>query len=174
LLGVAQQATACKCAQDPEAPPEGSEAAVVADLEGSTVVFAGRVTGMQRRIRLFLGITRYRFLTRGDRELTEEEEDRIFSRRVRLKVEEAFKGTASREVVLYTGWGGGDCGYEFRRGSRYLVYANGSGDWLYTGICRATKGIEKAAGEIAILREVAQPASPGAGDLRKARRKPAT
>lgn len=78
---------------------------------------------MQSRIRLLFRIPRYLFLTRGDRDLAEGVEERIFLRRVQLKVEEPFKGVAARNVVLYTGWGGGDCGYMFGRGARYLVYA---------------------------------------------------
>lgn len=154
LLG-AQTAAACKCVQNPSGPPAGSETAIAADLADSTAVFTGRVTRMQSRIRLYLRIPRYLFLTRGDREIPEEEEERIFRRRIRLRVEESFKGTAGRDVILYTGWGGGDCGYEFERGSRYLVYASEYGGGLYTGICYGTTRAEKAGDEIAILRRLA-------------------
>lgn len=164
LLGGVQQAAACKCAQDPDAPPEGSEAWIAADLAGSTVVFTGRVARMQSRIRLAFIIPRYLFLARGGRDLTDEEADKLFRRRVQLKVKESFKGTAVHKVVLYTGWGGGDCGYGFQRGSRYLVYANASDNGLYTGICHATKRIEAAGAEIVILRQLARLES---GDPRK-------
>jgi hypothetical protein len=156
LIAAPQQAAACKCARDLNALPEGSEAAVAADLEGSDVVFSGKVIGLQSRARLFLRIPRYWFMTRGDRELSDEEEYRILRRRVRLKVEEAFKGVPGDKVVLYTGWGGGDCGYGFRRGSRYLVYGRDSYGDLYTGICLATKAMEDAAGEIEILRRLSK------------------
>lgn len=155
FLGGVQQASACKCVRDPEAPPEGSEIAISADMADSTAVFSGRVTRIESRVRLFLRLPIYWFKTRGGRELTDEEEYRIFRRRVQLAVEEPFKGTASNEVVLYTGWGGGDCGYGFQSGSCYLVYASDYNDGLYTGICSATKPVESAAGEIAILRRLA-------------------
>lgn len=156
LLWVdAQPAAACKCVRNPSGPPEGSEAAIAADLGGATAVFTGKVSGMQSRIRLWLRIPRYLYLTRGDRELEEEEEDRILRRRVQLKVEESFKGVAVRQVVLYTGWGGGDCGYLFRRGSRYLVYASDYDGGLYTGICLPTKPVEEAGAEVGILRRLA-------------------
>lgn len=56
---------------------------------------------------LLLRVPRYLYLTRGDRELTDEEEDRLFRRKVRLRVEEPFKGAEPGRIVLFTGWGGG-------------------------------------------------------------------
>lgn len=41
-------------------------------------------------------------------------------------VEEGLKGVSGREVDVVTGGGGGDCGYHFKAGERYLVYAYGS------------------------------------------------
>lgn len=45
---------------------------------------------------------------------------------VRLRVEEPLKGGA-REMTVVTGAGGGDCGYPFNVGGRYLVYASAAG-----------------------------------------------
>lgn len=117
-LGSTGDALACKCAIDPDAPPEGSPAAVDADLEGSDAVFMATVRGMHSRARLLLRAPRYLFLTRGDRELTDEQEDQMFRRKVWLRVEEPFKGADRGRIVLSTGWGGGDCGYRLRRGDR--------------------------------------------------------
>lgn len=62
-------------------------------------------------------------------------EDRIdiqrFGRQVNIRVgllahfiiEEPLKGIEKGEVDLMTGGGGGDCGYPFKEGERYLVYA---------------------------------------------------
>jgi len=41
-------------------------------------------------------------------------------------VEEGLKGISVREVDVVTGGGGGDCGYHFKAGERYLVYAHGT------------------------------------------------
>jgi hypothetical protein len=114
---------------------------------------------------------RYLFLTRGDREIPEDKEERLLRRRVRLKVEESFKGVATRKAVLYTGWGGGDCGYEFERGARYLVYASDYAGGLYTGICYGTKKAERAESELAILRRIGgeQSSSPLNQNLREKR-----
>jgi len=40
-----------------------------------------------------------------------------------MAVEEALKGITQKEVDVVTGGGGGDCGFGFREGERYLVYA---------------------------------------------------
>src|SRR6266550_3127015 len=58
----------------------------------------------------------------------------------RFSVTESFRNTAipGQEIVVYTGNGGGDCGYPFAVGSSYLVYAFASKDELTTGICTPT------------------------------------
>lgn len=44
--------------------------------------------------------------------------------RYTLQVERWFKGRiATEEVVVYTGMGGGDCGYDFELNKRSIVYA---------------------------------------------------
>src|SRR6266403_3470355 len=61
---------------------------------------------------------------------------------VHFSVEESFYGAAEAggETVIYTGSGGGDCGYPFVVGTSYLVYAGvGSDGRLSTGICHGTQ-----------------------------------
>ncbi|MEP6719627.1 MAG: hypothetical protein ABJB21_10810 [bacterium] len=57
-----------------------------------------------------------------------------------FSVTESFRGPAipGKEIVVYTGGGGGDCGYPFTVGTSYLVYAFASKDELTTGICTPT------------------------------------
>ena len=43
---------------------------------------------------------------------------------VQFTVEESLKGVATKTVDVVTGMGGGDCGYKFETGERYLVYAH--------------------------------------------------
>ena len=50
LAGNAQQAIACKCARNPNAPPEGSEEAVKATLEGLEAEMAATEIAILRRI----------------------------------------------------------------------------------------------------------------------------
>ena len=61
-------------------------------------------------------------------------------RQVRLVVLESFSGKqrVGDEVVVETGWGGGDCGYPFQDGGRYLVYASNFRGRLSTSICSET------------------------------------
>src|SRR5690348_8564388 len=48
--------------------------------------------------------------------------DVYFGKLARISVVEIFKGVSSPEITVVTGNGGGDCGYPFERGKRYLVY----------------------------------------------------
>ena len=59
---------------------------------------------------------------------------------VRLEANEVFRGDASGEVELATGFGGADCGYPFELGGQYLVFAyrNEAADSFSTGTCTAT------------------------------------
>ncbi len=60
----------------------------------------------------------------------------------------AWAGVKSRRVLVFTGTGGGDCGYSFEVGRAYVVWANRD-DWrvpqdLSTGICTFTAPLEAA------------------------------
>jgi hypothetical protein len=57
---------------------------------------------------------------------------------VKFRVENIWKGKLSQEVTIFTGQGGGDCGYRFEVGESYLVYASGSNERLSTNICQRT------------------------------------
>src|SRR5229473_4088603 len=61
---------------------------------------------------------------------------------VHFSVDESFSGGAEPggETVVYTGSGGGDCGYPFVVGTSYLVYAGAGPDGrLSTGTCHGTQ-----------------------------------
>ena len=58
---------------------------------------------------------------------------------------------ADSVVVLRTGEGGGDCGYHFRIGERYLVYALGPVEALETSICSRTRRARQARADLAAL-----------------------
>lgn len=154
LLALPDAAGACKCARALDAPPEGSPEAVSAALAWYDVVFVGKVTRMPSRVRMYLQVARYLWKTRGDRELSDEEEDEMFLRRIRFVVETPFKGVTEKNFALDTGWANGDCGYPFRRGERYLVYATSWNGESYTGICHDTKPLSEAGGEVEILKSL--------------------
>jgi protocatechuate 3,4-dioxygenase beta subunit len=93
-----------------------------------------------------------------------------------LVVEESLKGITQKEVDLVTGGGGGDCGYPFSEGERYLVYAypNRRGDAedanrmssahlagsgvkvipgsLTTSICTRTRPLKYAQNDLELIR----------------------
>lgn len=75
---------------------------------------------------------------------------------VHFTVEAAYKGISSPEVQVKTGLGGGDCGYPFRRGERYLVYAyvDPQTSQLTTSICTLTKPLAHAESDLAYIRTV--------------------
>jgi hypothetical protein len=74
-------------------------------------------------------------------------------RRVRFRIDRAYRGTVSGEVDVYTGLGGGDCGFNFARGQKYLVFAGTFQGRLNTGICSPTKRLADAAIELAYLND---------------------
>jgi hypothetical protein len=72
----------------------------------------------------------------------------------KFAVLQPFLGVEATEVEVATGHGGGDCGYEFRKGETYLVYASrrGEGGPLVTGICTRTRPVSDAAEDFEFLR----------------------
>lgn len=71
---------------------------------------------------------------------------------VYLRQIETFRGPAGSKVIV-TGAGGSDCGYNFTRGEKYLVYAYTEKDGrLHTNICTRTKVASGVSGEIDYLR----------------------
>jgi len=71
---------------------------------------------------------------------------------VKLKVESSWKGNLPAEVTVFTGRGGGDCGFHFEVSESYLIYAYGSGNGsLGTNICQRTAGISGAGLDLKIL-----------------------
>src|ERR1044072_1446300 len=69
----------------------------------------------------------------------------------KFSIEQAYLGVAGSEVEIFTGSGGGDCGFTFQTGQSYLVYAYRYNDKLSTSICTRTKPFSKATEDIAFL-----------------------
>lgn len=59
-------------------------------------------------------------------------------RSVDFDVRESQKGSVAERVTVSTGWGDGDCGFDFETGKEYVVYAYGDEGQLDTGICSGT------------------------------------
>jgi hypothetical protein len=67
--------------------------------------------------------------------------DRDIDRKfVRFAIDGMTRGVQGPQVELWTGMGGGDCGFDFKQGERYVVYASRHPDGaLSTGICSRTR-----------------------------------
>jgi hypothetical protein len=81
--------------------------------------------------------------------------DDFKDRLVSFEVERSYRGWEAKTAEIVTGWGGGDCGYDFREGVRYLVYAYPHRETgkLYTGICQRTRPLSAASEDLEYLRK---------------------
>ncbi len=123
-LGAESEALACSCMMS--GPP--CQAAWTAD-----VVFAGTVRAVEEIDHDGLGAP-YRSML------------------VRFDVERGFVNAAPGPVEIVTGTGGGDCGYSFAIGGRYLVYAwKTPSSRLSTGSCSRTRPLDKAEEDLRYL-----------------------
>lgn len=72
--------------------------------------------------------------------------------KVSFTVERVLTGMSkgTKDAEIFTGMGGGDCGYHFERGVRYIVYSYKEPDGrLSTGICSRTKLLADAVEDLA-------------------------
>jgi hypothetical protein len=74
-----------------------------------------------------------------------------------VRVLESFRGgqNVGEIVRVKTGMGGGDCGYRFKIGEKYLIDASKNIDVLLTGICSLTAPVEQSQVELRALRDIA-------------------
>jgi hypothetical protein len=82
-----------------------------------------------------------------------------------LQIERNYRGQDGKSTVeVVTGEGGGDCGFSFEEGKRYLVYAypHPATGKLYTGICQRTRLLTEAAEDLEYFGKKDDPAH-GAG-----------
>jgi hypothetical protein len=80
---------------------------------------------------------------------------REYGMRITFEVDRVWKGGHSSSISLETGRGGGDCGYEFVLGQRYLVYVESDVYFGDTHICTRTKPLAAAGSEVRELSRVA-------------------
>jgi hypothetical protein len=133
LIGAAPSAMACTCG--------GTFAGAhpCSSYWSSDAVFTGQVSEIERRQTDFgNGVVGNRFVI------------------VHFLVDEAFRGVSGKTFDVYTGSGGGDCGYSFNRGERYIVYGhrNKEDGRIWTGICGATKPLAGATPDLEYARAV--------------------
>ncbi|HEX7176253.1 MAG TPA: carboxypeptidase-like regulatory domain-containing protein [Pyrinomonadaceae bacterium] len=151
LVVFSVEARACSCAGS--APP--CEA-----YWRASAVFVGQVVGVSN-VRV----------EEGEGENKHEQGWRAF----RFAVERPLRGVADAYVEVLTGGGGGDCGYGFERGGRYIIYAyrDEKTQRLYTGICSRTQPVAEAGEDLRYIDGLSQgPPAGGAiyGQVLRARR----
>ena len=110
-----------------------SEPPVQEELEKSAAVFSGKVIDIR------------------------EESQFNPKRSVLFEVSNSWKGVHETQIIVATGLGGGDCGFDFEKEKEYLVYANESSMYgdkqLSTTICDRTTEMATAQKDLAILGE---------------------
>lgn len=98
-------------------------------MEASSAVFSGKVVSIEKE---------------GD-----------FEKAVTLEVGDVWKGVDAKKVIVYTAKDGAACGFGFKEGSKYLVYATllkrGEGKALSTNLCSRTKPLADAKEDIEAL-----------------------
>lgn len=130
LLSSARTINACSCL-GPEPPCQA--------FGSASAVFSGRVA----EITLFTG---------------NDKPGRNYQQKlVRFVVSQSYRGISGTSAETVTGSGGGDCGYPFKVGESYLVYAsqNPRDKKLYAGICSRTRPLSEAGEDLRYLQSLA-------------------
>ena len=140
-LMVSPAANACSCAAATDEQL----------LERSDLVFEGEVVDSGLRYwRVALSMLQSVFGVDD-----QEDYERRWGIKLEFSVERSWKGDAGEYVDLFTGRGGGDCGYPFEQGTKYLVFASrGKDGELVTSICERPAPIEQASETIAKLEKL--------------------
>ncbi len=73
---------------------------------------------------------------------------------VKLSVQEAYKGVSFNQVIVSTNSSEPACGFPFKIGEQYVVYANEHDGKLYTSICMRTLPVKFAGKDLAYLRKL--------------------
>jgi hypothetical protein len=68
-----------------------------------------------------------------------------------FSVSRVWKGPEKSSLVAVTPYESASCGYPFKEGQSYLVYARGSGDTLSVNSCSRTKVLESAGADLILL-----------------------
>jgi len=74
--------------------------------------------------------------------------------KVTITVQEAFKGVDAKKLVVRTASSEAACGFPFKKGEQYLVYATEWKGQLYTSICQRTRPARFATEDLAYLRKM--------------------
>jgi hypothetical protein len=108
---------------------------------------------------------------------TREEIDFALPRIFTFSVEQTFLGLQTREIEVSTGMGSSDCGYDFKLGTRYLIYAfdYSKNHRLTTSTCSRTRPFTDASEDFEFFRSFQSRAGVTIqGEVKRARQNVAT
>ena len=71
--------------------------------------------------------------------------------KMQVDVLRSWKGVETKQVTVYTGMGGGDCGMPLSPGDHYLFYAHEWQENLSIGICNRTQRMSSASEDMQFL-----------------------
>jgi hypothetical protein len=135
----------CSCVQ----PPPGTETA--RDLaqwraDRSDAIFEARVASVELKWALIEAKV-------GAVIPADIEDDNSPAMHISFDVSRSYRGEQQKNTRIWTGVGGGDCGFDFQAGEKYLVYAfaDESGR-LSTGICSGTALLDERKADVSYLR----------------------
>ena len=131
-------ASACSCSI-PGSPKEGVEFA----LSDSEAVFSGEVVDFEKGADSIFGPTE----------------------RVSFRVSEVWKGAQRETLEVSTPTQGSACGYAFKEGQEYLVYAYTGKHGLETDSCSLNKPLSKAEADLALLGNSSEKPKDGGGEV---------
>lgn len=143
IISFTAKADACSCAAS--LPPCQA-------FRDASAVFVGLVTDVSS-----ISVEQEVYAPGKGRESVKYEE-KVFH----FSIEQIYKGVKELEVKVQTGPAlGGDCGYPFKKGERYLVYAQGDSKTgsLHTSICTRTAHASNAGEDLNFLRALPDSAS---------------
>lgn len=77
-----------------------------------------------------------------------------------VRVDKVYQGTVSGDVEVSTIDAGSMCGFEFKKGETYLIYATAPEPPFDTSLCSPSKRLADAAEDLKLLEDRAAPAAP--------------
>ena len=138
VLLIPDCASACSCAIESN-PKERVEFAV----SDSEAVFSGEVVDFEKGADSMFGPTET----------------------VSFRVSEVWKGPQRETLEVSTPTQGSACGYAFKEGQEYLVYAYTGKQGLETDLCSSNKPLSKAEADLALLGNRSEKPKDGGGEV---------
>ena len=138
VLLIPDCAFACSCAIESN-PKERVEFAV----SDSEAVFSGEVVDFEKGADSMFGPTET----------------------VSFRVSEVWKGPQRETLEVSTPTQGSACGYAFKEGQEYLVYAYTGKQGLETDLCSSNKPLSKAEADLALLGNSSEKPKDGGGEV---------